>query len=61
MKMCYFPPINRFLSDVAVLADWMGGAREMIDRWSQPSASEEMDADQKREHYLQFVVSTHSL
>lgn len=59
--MCCFPPINRFLRDSAVLADWMGGARKMIDRWSQLSDSEEMDVEQRREHYLQLVVSSNSL
>lgn len=49
--------VNRFQRDFAVLADWMGGAREMIDRWSQLPTSEEVDADQRREHYLQLVVS----
>lgn len=50
--------INRFLRDAAVLADWMGGAREMIDRLSQLSASEEVAADQWQEEYVQFVVSS---
>lgn len=37
----------------------MGGAREMIDKWNQLSvtAKEEMDVKQRREHFLQFVVS----
>lgn len=54
-----FPPINRFLQDSAELTRWMGGAREQIDRWSRlsVSAGEEMDAEQTRDYYLQFVVS----
>lgn len=54
----YFTPIIRFFRDSAVLADWMGGAREMIDKCSQLtlSANEETDAKQKRDHYLQIVV-----
>ncbi|XP_078133881.1 nesprin-2-like isoform X3 [Sander vitreus] len=47
-----------FFRDSAVLADWMGGARELIDRCSQLSAEEEMDAEQRRDHYLQFVALT---
>ncbi|KAJ4938827.1 hypothetical protein JOQ06_028293 [Pogonophryne albipinna] len=50
---------SRFLRDSAVLADWMGGAREMIDRCQlSVSAEEEMDVEQRRDHYLQFVVLT---
>lgn len=54
-----FSTINRFLRDSAVLADWMGGATEMIDRWSQlsVSAEEEMDVERRRDDFLQFVVS----
>lgn len=63
--MCYFPPINRFLRDSAVLTDWMDGARELMDKWSQlsVSAKDEMAVEQRRDHYLQFVVSgdTHRL
>ncbi|XP_028420864.1 nesprin-2 isoform X2 [Perca flavescens] len=50
-----------FFRDSAVLADWMGGARELIDRCSQLSAEEEMDAEQRRDHYLQFVALTNEL
>ncbi|KAI4804316.1 hypothetical protein KUCAC02_025947, partial [Chaenocephalus aceratus] len=50
---------SRFLCDSAVLADWMGGAREMIDRCQlSVSAEEEMDVEQRRDHYFQFVVLT---
>ncbi|XP_063764618.1 nesprin-2-like isoform X1 [Eleginops maclovinus] len=50
---------SRFLRDSAVLADWMGGTREMIDRCQlSVSAEEEMDAKQRRDHYLQFVALT---
>ncbi len=37
----------------------MGGARELMDKWSQLSVSdkEEMDVEQRRDHYLQLVVS----
>lgn len=40
----------------------MGGARELTDRWSHlsVSAGEEMDSEQTRDHYLQFVVSMKS-
>ncbi|XP_033981425.1 nesprin-2-like isoform X2 [Trematomus bernacchii] len=50
---------SRFLRDSAVLADWMGEAREMIDRCQlSVSAEEEMDVEQRRDHYFQFVVLT---
>lgn len=43
-----------------MLSDWVGGAREMIDRWSQlsVSADEETDVERRRDTYLQFVVRT---
>ncbi|XP_027134505.1 nesprin-2 isoform X2 [Larimichthys crocea] len=49
---------SRFFRDSAVLAEWMGGARGMIDKWNQLSvtAKEEMDVKQRREHFLQFVT-----
>ncbi|XP_032382889.1 nesprin-2 isoform X2 [Etheostoma spectabile] len=50
-----------FVRDFAVLADWMGGARELIDRCSQLSAEKEMDAEQSLDHYLQFVALTKEL
>lgn len=52
--------MNRFLRDISILNAWMGGAREMIDRWSKAPESEGVDVDQRRE-YLQVVVSTCSL
>ncbi|XP_041668046.1 nesprin-2-like isoform X2 [Cheilinus undulatus] len=54
---------NRFLRDSTALADWMSRARELIDKWSQlsVSASEEMDVEQRQDHYLQFVALTKEL
>ncbi|XP_042356665.1 nesprin-2-like [Plectropomus leopardus] len=54
---------NRFLRDSAVLAVWMGGARELMDRCRQlsVSAEEETDVEQRRDLYLQFVVLTKEL
>lgn len=46
----------RFLHDSAALLDWMSGARQMIDEWTQRSLSEEPDAEQRRELFLQSVV-----
>ncbi|KAK2826776.1 hypothetical protein Q5P01_020990 [Channa striata] len=51
----------RLLHDSAVLTDWMGKTREQIDRWSQLPANEEMDVEQRRDHYLQFVALTKEL
>ncbi|XP_029982223.1 LOW QUALITY PROTEIN: nesprin-2-like [Sphaeramia orbicularis] len=47
---------SRFYRESAALADWMGGARALIDR-SQliVSANEEEDAEKNREHFLQLV------
>ncbi|KAM6917369.1 nesprin-2-like [Lycodopsis pacificus] len=49
---------SRFSRDSAVLADWMGGARELIDGCSRPSASaeQETDAEQRRDRFLQSVT-----
>ncbi|KAK9534167.1 hypothetical protein VZT92_009231 [Zoarces viviparus] len=52
---------SRFSRDSAVLADWMGGARELIDEWSRLSAEEETDAEQRRGRYLQSVTLTKEL
>lgn len=54
---------SRFLRDSAVLSDWVGGAREMIDRWSQlsVSADEGTDVERRRDTYLQFVALTKDL
>nr|XP_029131758.1 nesprin-2 [Labrus bergylta] len=49
---------NRFLRDSAALAEWMGGARDMIDT---SSANEEMDVEQRRDYYLQFMALTKEL
>ncbi|XP_034530155.1 nesprin-2-like [Notolabrus celidotus] len=54
---------TRFLRDSSAFADWMGGARELIDRWSQHtlSNSEEMNVEQRRDHYLQLMALTKEL
>ncbi|XP_028994248.1 nesprin-2-like isoform X3 [Betta splendens] len=54
---------SRFLHDSAVLAEWMGGARELIDSWRclSVSGSEEMDLEQRRDCYFQFVALTKEL
>ncbi|XP_031728981.1 nesprin-2-like isoform X3 [Anarrhichthys ocellatus] len=54
---------SRFSRDSAVLADWMGGARELIDECSRlsVSAEEETDAEQRRDRYLQSVTLTKEL
>eukprot|EP00064_Thunnus_orientalis_P020450 superscaffoldBa00005630_g20585 len=47
---------NKFVCGSAVLTDWMGGARVLIDKWSQiTSAYEDTDLEQRREHYHQFM------
>ncbi|XP_037652752.1 nesprin-2-like isoform X2 [Sebastes umbrosus] len=55
---------SRFSRDSAVLADWMSGARELIDKCRQLSVSAEEETDdeqQRREHFLQFVALTKEL
>ncbi|XP_068574256.1 nesprin-2-like isoform X2 [Cebidichthys violaceus] len=54
---------SRFSRDSAALADWMGGARELIDQCSRlsVSAEEEADVEQRRDHYLQSVTLTKEL
>lgn len=49
---------RRFLRDSAVLAGWMGGAKEMIDRWRHLSVSveEEVDVEQSRDDYVQCLT-----
>lgn len=57
--MCNFCPKIRFHHSSAALSQWMNEARQRIDRWSEltVSSSEEMDVEQRRELYLQSVVS----
>lgn len=57
--MCNFCPKIRFRHSSAALSQWMNEARQQIDRWSEltVSSSEEMDVEQRRELYLQSVVS----
>lgn len=52
--------IIRFDRDSAALGDWMTGARELINRWSQLSVSnrEEVAVEQRRDLHLQSVVRT---
>ncbi|CAB1456444.1 unnamed protein product [Pleuronectes platessa] len=49
---------NRFIRDSAALSHWAVEAREMMSRWSQSgvAASEEMDVDQRHEHFLHCVA-----
>ncbi|XP_047197742.1 nesprin-2-like isoform X2 [Hippoglossus stenolepis] len=49
---------NRFVRVSAALSDWTLEARELMSRWSPfgVAASEEMDVDQRHEHFLQCVA-----
>lgn len=56
----FFPTI-RFLHESAALSTWMGGARQMIDRWRQltdSDSAQKVDAEDGRDQFLQFVVSS---
>uniref|UniRef100_A0AAQ4PDR2 Uncharacterized protein n=1 Tax=Gasterosteus aculeatus aculeatus TaxID=481459 RepID=A0AAQ4PDR2_GASAC len=52
---------SRFCRDSAALAEWMGGARELIDQCRQLSAEDEVDVEQRRDHYLKSVTLTKEL
>lgn len=52
-----FLKIPRFLHDSAALEGWVSRAGERIHRWTQLSDSEDVDVEQRRDHFLQVVVS----
>ncbi|KAM9777590.1 nesprin-2 [Neosynchiropus ocellatus] len=51
---------SKFLTDFPKLCDWMGGARQTVDRCTR-RAHEEADPDQRREGFLQMVNVTKEL